>query len=131
MPGPDIPSGGTEIPTEDEWFKMDRFKAGLNPYFAMSEANLKDPTNFQTLLQVCQIYDRQLKVMRMGANTTMMIAGANAVSTQNAPHLSSIAHGGQVFPNIFNSNITNQASIPMMQDVDNPRIYGTFPEQLN
>ena len=25
---------------EDEWFKMDHFKAGLNPYFAM-EVNLK------------------------------------------------------------------------------------------
>ena len=115
---------------EDEWFKMDRFKAGLNPYFAM-EANLKDPTNFQTLLQVCQIYDRQLKVMRMGVDTTVAIANANVVSTLNAPHPSSIVHGGQVFPNIFNSNVANQASLPMLRDVDHPRIDGSFPEQLN
>ena len=109
---------------------MDHLKAGLNPYFAI-EVNLKDPTNFQTLLQVCQIYDRQLRVLRMGADTTMAITGANVVRTLNAPHLSSIVHGGRVFPNIFNSNITNQASIPMMRDVDNLRTDGTSPEQLS
>ena len=92
---------------------MDRFKAGLNPYFAM-EVNLKDPTNFQTLLQVCQIYDRQLKMMRMGIDTTVAIASLNVMPTLNTPHPSSIVHGGQVFRNIFNSNITNQASLPMM-----------------
>ena len=47
---------------EDEWFKMERFKIGLNLYFCL-EANLKDPTSFQALIQVCQGYDRQVKMM--------------------------------------------------------------------
>ena len=113
---------------EDEWFKMDRFKASLNHYFAM-EANLKDPTNFQTLLLKCQMDDIQLKVMWMGVDTKVAMASANVVP--NAPHPSSIVHGGQVFPNIFNSNITNQASLPMMQDLDHPRTDGSVHEQLN
>ena len=107
-----------------------RLMMGLTPYFAM-EANLKDLTNFQTLLQVCQIYDRKLKVMHMGVDITVVIASANVVPTLSTPHLSCIVHEGKVFPNIFNSTITNQASIPMMRDVDHPRIDGSFPEQLN
>ena len=99
---------------------MDRFKAGLNPYFAM-EVNLKDPTNFQTLLQVCQLYNRKLKATRMGVDTMMTVASVNVVPILNAPYPSSIVHGGQVFPNKFNSNITNQASLLMMRDVDHPR----------
>ena len=59
------------------------------------------------------------------------IANANVVPTLNAPHPSSIVHGGQVFPNIFNSNVANQANLPMMRDVDHPRTDGSFPEQLN
>ena len=31
--------------TEDAWFKMERFKMGLDMYFRL-EANLKDPTSF-------------------------------------------------------------------------------------
>ena len=47
---------------EDEWFKMERFKMGLDMHFHL-EASLKDPTTFQALLQVCQGYDRQVKMM--------------------------------------------------------------------
>ena len=67
----------------------------------------------------------------MGVDTTVAIAGANVVPTLNAPHLSSIVHGEQVFPNKFNSNITNQASLPIMRDVEYPGTYESFPEQLN
>ena len=69
--------------------------------------------------------------MRIGVDTMVAIANANVVPTLNAPHPSSIVHGGQVFPNIFNSNITNQASLPMMQDLDHPRTDGSFHEQQN
>ena len=67
----------------------------------------------------------------MGVDITVVIASANVVPTLSTPHLSCIVHEGKVFPNIFNSTITNQASIPMMRDVDHPRIDGSFPEQLN
>ena len=109
---------------------MDLFKAGLKPYFAM-QADVKNPTNFKTLLEVCQIYDTQLKVMQMVVDTTMSMASADVVSILNTPHPSSIVHGGQFFPNICNSNITNQASLLMMRDVDHPRANGSFTEQLN
>ena len=49
----------------DECFKMDRFKASLNPHFRL-EANLKDPISFHALIQVCQAYDWQVKVMLSG-----------------------------------------------------------------
>ena len=35
--------------TEDDWFKMDRFKVGLSPHFAL-EANLKNPDTFHALV---------------------------------------------------------------------------------
>ena len=49
--------------TEDEWFKMDRFKAGLSSHFAL-ETNLKNSTTFQALVQTCQAYNRQIKVLQ-------------------------------------------------------------------
>ena len=58
------------------------------------EVNLKDPTKFQTLLQVSQIYGRELKLMQMGVDTIVPIAGVNVVQTLYAPHLSSIRYGG-------------------------------------
>ena len=114
---------------EDEWFKMDRFKAGLDPYFAM-EANLKDPKNFATLLQVCQAYDKQLKVMRMGDPSVATI-GAHVIPTLNIPHQTSVLHGGQIFPSAFVSYANNQTNVPMMQGVDQKKIDGSFAEQLN
>ena len=71
------------------------------------------------------------QVMWIGVNTTVAIANANVVPTLNAPHPSSLIHGGHVFPNIFNSIITNQASLPMMQDLHHPRTDGNFHEQQN
>ena len=56
--------------TEDEWFKMDRFKAGLSPHFTL-EANLKNPTTFQALVQTCQAYNREIKVLQAGADSTV------------------------------------------------------------
>mgnify|MGYP002775680083 FL=1 len=49
--------------TEDEWFKMDRSKAGLSLHFVLEE-NLKNPTTFQALVQTCQAYNRQIKVLQ-------------------------------------------------------------------
>ena len=49
--------------TEDEWFKMDRFKARLSPHFTL-EANVKNPITFQALVQTCQAYNRQIKVLQ-------------------------------------------------------------------
>ena len=80
--------------TEDEWFKMNRFKVGLSPHFAL-EANLKDPTTFQVLIQTCQAYNRQIQVLQARVDST--------VATFKSPILqqSPIVYGDKVFPNIF------------------------------
>ena len=63
--------------TEDEWFKMDRFKAGLSPHFEL-EANLKDPTTFQAFLQICQAYNKdqiqRLQHLNLQARADLMVA---------------------------------------------------------
>ena len=104
--------------TEDEWFKMDRFKAGLSPHFEL-EANLKDPTTFQVLVKTCQAYNRQIQVLQARADST--------VTTFKSPILqqSSIMHG---FPNVFT---TYQPNIPMMQETTQPKVEGGFSEQVN
>ena len=50
---------------EDVYFKMQRFKAGLDPYFQY-EVHMKYPRSFHDLLQVCQSYDQQLKKLLFG-----------------------------------------------------------------
>ena len=103
---------------EDEWFKMDRFKARLSPHFT-SEAHLKDPTTLQALVQTCQAYNRQIQVLQARADST--------VTTFKSPILqqSSIMHG---FPNVFT---TYQPNIPMMQETTQPKVEGGFSEQVN
>ena len=80
--------------TEDDWFKMDRFKVGLSPHFAL-EANLKDPTTLQALVQTCQAYNRQIQVLQARANSTVATFKSSILKQ------SSIVHGDQVFPNVF------------------------------
>ena len=62
---------------EDEWFKMDRFKARLSPHFT-SEAHLKDPTTFQAFLQICQAYNKdqiqRLQHLNLQARADLMVA---------------------------------------------------------
>ena len=50
---------------EDVYFKMQRFKAGLDPYFQY-EVHMKYPRSFHDLLRVCQSYDQQLKKLLFG-----------------------------------------------------------------
>jgi hypothetical protein len=50
---------------EDVYFKMERFKAGLDPYFQY-EVHMKYPRSFHDLLRVCQSYDQQLKKLLFG-----------------------------------------------------------------
>ena len=57
---------------EDEWFKMDRFKAGLSPYFALG-ANLKNPTTFKVLVQTCQAHNKQIQVLQVRVDSTVAI----------------------------------------------------------
>ena len=87
---------------EDEWFKMEQFKRGLDMYFRL-EANLKDPTSFQALIQVCQGYDRQVKMMISMGDPQMTALGANLMSRANFQASSLIVHGGQVFPNGYST----------------------------
>ena len=103
---------------EDEWFKMDRFKAGLSPHFVLEE-NLKNPTTFQALVQTCQAYNRQIQVLQARADST--------VTTFKSPILqqSSIMHG---FPNVFT---TYQPNIPVMQETTQTKVEGSFSEQVN
>ena len=82
------------VGTEDEWFKMNRFKAGLSLHFAL-EANLKDPTTLQALVQTCQAYNRQIQVLQARANSTVATFKSSILKQ------SSIVHGDQVFPNVF------------------------------
>ena len=107
--------------TEDEWFKMDRFKAGLSPHFAL-ETNLRDPTTFQALVQTCQAYNRKIQVLQATVDST--------VATFKSPILqqSPIVYGDQVFPNVFS---TYQPNIPVMQEVTQPKVEGGFLEQAN
>ena len=104
--------------TEDEWFKMNRFKVGLSPHFAL-EANLKDPTTFQALVQTCQAYNRQIQVLQARADSTVV--------TFKSPILqqTSIMHG---FPNVF---MTYQPNIPVMQETTQTKVEGSFSEQVN
>ena len=44
---------------------MQRFKAGLDPYFQY-EVHMKYPRCFHDLLQVCQSYDQQMKKLLFG-----------------------------------------------------------------
>ena len=96
--------------TEDEWFKMERFKMGLDMYFRL-EANLKDPTSFQALIQVCQGYDRQVKMMNSMGDPQMTALGANLMPRANLQASSSIVHGGQVFPNVYSTTTVNPTSV--------------------
>ena len=50
---------------EDVYFKMQRFKAGLDPYFQY-EVHMKYPRSFHDLLRVCQSYDQQMKKLLFG-----------------------------------------------------------------
>ena len=95
---------------EDEWFKMERFKMGLDMHFRL-EASLKDPTTFQALLQVCQGYDRQVKMMSSMGFPQMMALGANLMPCANLQTSSSIVHGGQVFPNVYTTTTINPTSV--------------------
>ena len=88
--------------TEDEWFKMERFKMGLDMYFCL-EANLKHPTSFQALIQVFEGYDRQLKMMSSMGDPQKTALGANLRPRANLQASSSIVHGGQVFPNGYST----------------------------
>ena len=82
------------VGTEDEWFKMNRFKAGLSSHFAL-ETNLKNSTTFQALVQTCQAYNRQIQVLQARANSTVATFKSSILKQ------SSIVHGDQVFPNVF------------------------------
>ena len=116
--------------TEDEWFKIDRFKAGLSPHFAL-EANLKNPTTFQVLLQTCQAYNRQIMVLQAGANSTVAAIGGNLIASPIL-NQSSILHGGQVFPNVFmTSPTTCQSNASVIQESIPSKLEGDFSEQLN
>ena len=104
--------------TEDEWFKIEQFKVGLDMHFRL-EASLKDPTTFQALLQVCQDYDRQVKMMSSMGDPQMTALGANLMPRANFQALSSIVHGGQVFPNVYTTTTINPTSIS--QEVEQVR----------
>ena len=92
--------------TENEWFKMERFKMGLDMYFRL-EANLKDPTSFQAFIQVCQGYDRKVKMMSSMGFCQVMALDANLMPRANFQASSSIVHGGQVFPNVYTTTKIN------------------------
>ena len=96
--------------TEDEWFKIEQFKMGLDMHFRL-EASLKDPTTFQALLQVCQDYDRRVKMMSSMGFPQMTTLGANLVPRANFQASSSIVHGGQVFPNVYTTTTINATSV--------------------
>jgi hypothetical protein len=96
--------------TEDEWFKIEQFKMGLDMHFRL-EASLKDPTTFQALLQVCQDYDRRVKMMSSMGFPQMTTLGANLVPRANFQASSSIVHGGQVFPNVYTITTINPTSV--------------------
>ena len=112
---------------EDEWFKMDRFKARLSPHFT-SEAHLKDPTTFQAFLQICQAYNKdqiqRLQHLNLQARADLMVA------TFKSPILeqSSIVHEDQVFHNVF---MTHQPNVSVMQEATQPKVEGGFLEQVN
>ena len=112
------------------WGYRGRLKAGLSPHFAL-EANLKNPTTFQALVQTCQAYNRQIKVLQAGADSTVAAIGGNLLASPILKQ-SSILHGGQVFPNVFmTSPTTYQTNAPVIQETIPPKLDGDFSEQLN
>ena len=84
---------------------------GLDMYFRL-DANLKDPTSFQALIQVCEGYDRQVRMTSSIGDPQMTALGANLMPCANLQASSSIVHGGQVFPNVYSTTTVSCLSAP-------------------
>ena len=83
---------------------------GLDMYSRL-DANLKDPTSFQALIQVCEGYDRQVRMTSSIVDPQMTALGANLMPRTNLQASSSIVHGGQVFPNVYSTTTVNPTSV--------------------
>ena len=81
--------------TEDEWFKIDRFKVGLSKPTLCIGGKSKGSYNFPSAYPTCQDYNRQIQVLQARVDST--------VATFKSPILqqSPIVYGDKVFPNIF------------------------------